>query len=66
MCIYISDIVILSLLFLSGFGGGLFIQWLIMQPEPPPINLRTHNQGMMPRSTKRPPKPMPLPKKPKK
>ena len=63
MCIYISDTVILSLLFLSGFVGGLFIQWLIMQPAPPPINLRTHNQGVMPRPSKTP---MPLPKKPKK
>lgn len=66
MCIYISDTVILTLLFLSGFVGGLFIQWLIMQPEPPPKNLRSHNQGIMPRSTKPPPKPLPPLKKPKK
>ena len=67
MCIYISDTVMLTLLFLSGFIGGLFIQYLIMLPEPPVVNPRHPGQGVMPRSTKAPPKP-PIPKlkKPKK
>ena len=66
MCIYIGDAtitVLLTLLFLSGFIGGLFIQYLLMLPEPPARNSLHPGQGVMPRSTKAPPKPLHNPNK---
>ncbi|MGM8871559.1 hypothetical protein ACS8E3_07710 [Psychrobacter sp. 2Y5] len=63
MCIYVSDTVILTLLFLSGFVGGLLIQYLIMLPEPPTINPHRPELNMTPISSKAPPKPLHNPHK---